>query len=57
MTGATPTRGLGSRMVNAALWLVGSNVSSQALRLISSLVLTRLLRLGCKKTVHTSVCP
>lgn len=35
--------GLGGRMVKAALWLVGSNVSSQALRLISSLVLTRLL--------------
>ena len=43
MTDAAPTRGLGGRMVKAALWLVGSNVSSQALRLISSLVLTRLL--------------
>ncbi len=30
-------------MLKAALWLVGSNVSSQVLRLISSLVLTRLL--------------
>ena len=43
MTNAASTRGLGGRMVKAALWLVGSNVSSQALRLISSLVLTRLL--------------
>ncbi len=43
MTNAASTRSLGGRMVNAALWLVGSNVSSQALRLISSLVLTRLL--------------
>lgn len=43
MTDAATTRGLGGRMVKAALWLVGSNVSSQALRLISSLVLTRLL--------------
>jgi O-antigen/teichoic acid export membrane protein len=31
------------RMLRAAAWLVGSNVASQALRLISSLVLTRLL--------------
>ncbi len=30
-------------MFSAALWLLGSNVSSQALRLISSLVLTRML--------------
>lgn len=43
MTEAASTRGLGGRMLKAALWLVGSNVSSQALRLISSLVLTRLL--------------
>jgi O-antigen/teichoic acid export membrane protein len=35
--------GMKARMVKAALWLVGSNVTSQALRLISSLVLTRLL--------------
>jgi O-antigen/teichoic acid export membrane protein len=34
---------LKSRMLNAAGWLVGSNVSSQALRLISNLILTRLL--------------
>lgn len=31
------------RMVRAAVWLVGSNVASQGLRLLSSLVLTRLL--------------
>jgi len=31
------------RMLRAAVWLVGSNVASQGLRLISSLVLTRLL--------------
>ena len=43
MTDKVSTQGLGGRMVKAALWLVGSNVSSQALRLISSLVLTRLL--------------
>jgi O-antigen/teichoic acid export membrane protein len=30
-------------MLHAAAWLVGSNVTSQALRLLSSLVLTRLL--------------
>jgi O-antigen/teichoic acid export membrane protein len=34
---------LQQRMLRAALWLVGSNVTSQGLRLISSLVLTRLL--------------
>ena len=31
------------RMLRAAAWLVGSNVASQGLRLLSSLVLTRLL--------------
>jgi O-antigen/teichoic acid export membrane protein len=31
------------RMLRAATWLLGSNIASQALRLISSLVLTRLL--------------
>jgi O-antigen/teichoic acid export membrane protein len=31
------------RMLRAAAWLVGSNVASQGLRLVSSLVLTRLL--------------
>jgi O-antigen/teichoic acid export membrane protein len=31
------------RMLRAAAWLVGSNVASQSLRLLSSLVLTRLL--------------
>jgi O-antigen/teichoic acid export membrane protein len=34
---------LQQRMVRAAAWLIGSNVASQGLRLISSLVLTRLL--------------
>lgn len=34
---------LQGRMLSAAAWLVSSNVASQALRLISSLVLTRLL--------------
>lgn len=43
MTDSDTSTGLVGRMVKAALWLVGSNVSSQALRLISSLVLTRLL--------------
>lgn len=43
MIDASNSSGLGARMVRAAIWLVGSNVSSQALRLISSLVLTRLL--------------
>lgn len=35
-----PLRG---RVLNAAGWLVGGNISSQALRLVSSLILTRLL--------------
>ncbi len=34
---------LRSRMFRAAGWLVGSNISSQALRLLSNLILTRLL--------------
>ncbi len=34
---------LRQRMLHAAGWLLGSNLSSQALRLLSSLVLTRLL--------------
>ncbi len=37
------SRALQRRMWHAAAWLVGSNVTSQALRLLSSLVLTRLL--------------
>lgn len=43
MTNPETALALRGRMVKAALWLVGSNVSSQALRLVSSLVLTRLL--------------
>ena len=39
---ATPAS-LRSRMLKAAGWLVGGNISSQALRLISNLILTRLL--------------
>ena len=34
---------LRSRMLRAGLWLLGSNLASQALRLTSSLILTRLL--------------
>ena len=34
---------LRSRMLRAAGWLVGGNISSQALRLLSNLILTRLL--------------
>lgn len=34
---------LHTRMLNAGLWLLGGNLSSQALRLASNLVLTRLL--------------
>lgn len=34
---------LKARMLKAAVWLVGSNLSSQFLRLISNLILTRLL--------------
>jgi O-antigen/teichoic acid export membrane protein len=34
---------LHSRMLRAAMWLLGSNIASQGLRLFSSLVLTRLL--------------
>ena len=40
---AVPVASLRSRMVRAAGWLVGGNISSQALRLISNLILTRLL--------------
>ena len=42
-TVATPPLGFTRRMVAAGAWLLGSNVVSQGLRLISSLVLTRLL--------------
>ena len=34
---------LGGRMLRAGVWLLGSNIASQALRLTSSLILTRLL--------------
>lgn len=34
---------LQARMLRAAVWLVGSNVAAQSMRLVSSLVLTRLL--------------
>lgn len=40
---ATGAASLQARMLRAAAWLVGSNVVSQGLRLLSSLVLTRLL--------------
>ncbi|MCF8209019.1 MAG: oligosaccharide flippase family protein [Rhodoferax sp.] len=38
-----PGASLRARMLRAAGWLVGGNVSSQALRLVSNLILTRLL--------------
>ena len=41
--GADNGPSLQRRMLHAAAWLVGSNVASQGLRLLSSLVLTRLL--------------
>jgi len=34
---------LRERMLRAGMWLLGSNIASQALRLVSSLILTRLL--------------
>lgn len=37
------TASLGGRMLRASGWLIGSNLSSQALRLLSNLALTRLL--------------
>ena len=40
---AVPTSRLGRRVLTAGAWLLGSNLASQTLRLISSLVLTRLL--------------
>ncbi len=40
---STPAVPLRSRMLRAAGWLVGGNISSQLLRLISNLILTRLL--------------
>lgn len=40
---AAPLASLRSRMLRAAGWLVGGNISSQALRLVSNLILTRLL--------------
>lgn len=39
----TPPASLRRRMLRAAGWLVGGNISSQALRLLSNLILTRLL--------------
>ena len=42
LAAATPAT-LRSRMLRAAGWLVGGNISSQALRLLSNLILTRLL--------------
>jgi O-antigen/teichoic acid export membrane protein len=42
MTG-TPPPALKARMLKAAAWLVGGNISSQLLRLGSNLILTRLL--------------
>jgi O-antigen/teichoic acid export membrane protein len=59
MVAAAPFDGdpsLQRRMLRAAGWLVGSNAASQALRLMSSLVLTRLLlpeSFGLMATVQT----
>lgn len=43
MSTTTPAAPLRARMLRAAGWLLGGNISSQALRLLSNLVLTRLL--------------
>ncbi len=43
VTSAVPIASLRSRMLRAAGWLVGGNIFSQALRLFSNLILTRLL--------------
>lgn len=43
MTSTTPVAPLRARMLRAAGWLLGGNISSQALRLFSNLILTRLL--------------
>ena len=43
MTSPLPVAPLRARMFRAAGWLLGGNISSQALRLFSNLVLTRLL--------------
>ncbi len=43
MTPFEPVATLRARMLRAAGWLLGGNISSQALRLFSNLILTRLL--------------
>ena len=43
MTSPLPMVPLRARMLRAAGWLLGGNISSQALRLLSNLILTRLL--------------
>ena len=43
MTSPAPVVPLRARMLRAAGWLLGGNISSQALRLLSNLILTRLL--------------